>query len=100
MEIEVIREGTSSLLKPSEEIHFDNYKEVEAKILTEIDAGMKEIVVDLSNVTTLYSMTLGMFNNIASKIAKKGGQFCITNINSDIRKVLKATRLDKLIQIK
>ena len=70
------------------------------KLLEEIDAGAKEVVVDLSNVTTLYSMTLGMFNNIASKIAKKGGKFSITNINSDIRRVLKATRLDKLIQIK
>jgi len=45
-------------------------------------------------------MTLGMFNNIAAKINKKGGKFCITNINSDIRRVLKATRLDKMIQIK
>ena len=100
MEIEITRDGTTSLLKPSEEIHFDNYKEVEARLLEEIDAGAKEVVVDLSNVTTLYSMTLGMFNNIASKIAKKGGKFSITNINSDIRRVLKATRLDKLIQIK
>ena len=100
MEIEITRDGTTSLLKPSEEIHFDNYKEVEARLLEEIDAGAKEVVVDLSNVTTLYSMPLGMFNNSASKIAKKGGKFSITNINSDIRRVLKATRLDKLIQIK
>jgi anti-sigma B factor antagonist len=100
MELEVKRDGKTSLVKPSEEIHFDNYKEVEAKLLEEIEAGAKEVVVDLSNVTTLYSMTLGMFNNIATKVAKKGGQFCITNINNDIRRVLKATRLDRLIQIK
>ena len=100
MDITITRDGTTSLLKPSEEIHFDNYKEVEAKLLEEVEAGAKEVVVDLSNVTTLYSMTLGMFNNIAAKINKKGGKFCITNINSDIRRVLKATRLDKMIQIK
>jgi anti-anti-sigma factor len=101
MDIEVTRQGKTSLLKPAEEIHFDNYKEVEARLLDEVqNAGAEEVVLDLSNVTTLYSMTLGMFNKIAHTISKKGGKFSVTNVNSDIRKVLRATRLDKIIEIK
>jgi len=38
MDITITRDGTTSLLKPSEEIHFDNYKEVEAKLLEEVEA--------------------------------------------------------------
>ena len=100
MEIEVIKQGTGSLLRPSEEIHFDNYKEVEARLLEEVEGGATEVVLDLSNVTTLYSMTLGMLNKIAGAIQKKGGKFCVTNVNGDIRKVMRATRLDKMIEVK
>ena len=100
MEINVTREGDTVLIRPEEEIHFDNYKEIQAKIVEEINAGAKEIVLDLANVATLYSMTLGMFNKIAASISEKGGKFMLTNINSDIRKVLKATRLDKIIAVR
>ena len=100
MEIQVRKEGDTVYVKPEDEIHFDNYRGVEQKILEEIDAGASEIVLDLTNVTTLYSMTLGMFNKIAANISEKGGKFALTNINSDIRKVLKATRLDKIIAVK
>jgi anti-anti-sigma factor len=100
MEIPVSREGTTSYVKPMEEIHFDNYKEVEQTLLQEINGGAKEVVLDLTNVTTLYSMTLGMFNKIAASISEKGGKFALSNINSDIRKVLKATRLDKIISVR
>jgi anti-sigma B factor antagonist len=100
MEINVTRDGATVIVKPEEEIHFDNYKEVEARIVEEINGGAKEIVLDLANVNTLYSMTLGMFNKIAASISEKGGKFALTNINSDIRKVMKATRLDKIIAIR
>ena len=73
MEINVNRDGTTVFVRPEEEIHFDNYKEVEARIVEEINGGAKEIVLDLTNVNTLYSMTLGMFNKIAASISEKGG---------------------------
>lgn len=101
MDIEVTKQGTTSFFKPSEEIHFDNYKEVETRLIEEItNGGATEVVLDLSNVTTLYSMTLGMINKIAHTITKRGGKFSVTNVNSEIRKVLKATRLDKIIEVK
>lgn len=100
MEIEVKRDGKTAQIYTDEEIHFDNYREVEKQILDEIEAGSTEIVLDLSNVETLYSMTLGMFNNIAAAVARKGGSFALANVNSDVRKVLKATRLDKIIAVK
>ncbi len=100
MEMMIERDGARVNIKPEEEIHFDNYKEVEAAIVKEIEAGATEVSLDLSNVTTLYSMTLGMFNKIAAAISEKGGKFVLTNINSDIRKVMKATRLDKIITVR
>ncbi|HOO57098.1 MAG TPA: STAS domain-containing protein [bacterium] len=100
MDIQITREGNTLYVKPDEEIHFDNYKEVEIKILEEIGNGAKDVVLDLTNVTTLYSMTLGMFNKIAASVSEKGGRFALTNINNEIRKVLKATRLDKIISIR
>ncbi len=100
MDISVKKEGSVVYITPEEEIHFDNYKQLEEEILKEIEEGAREIVLDLTNVETLYSMTLGMFNNIATLIARKGGDFALTNINKDIRKVMKATRLDKIITVK
>jgi len=100
MDLEVTKEGNTVYILPEEEIHFDNYKEVEEKVLEEIEGGATEIVLDLTNVETLYSMTLGMFNTIANTVAKKNGSFALTNVNQEVRKVLKATRLDKIISVK
>lgn len=100
MDIDVKKEGSTTYIYTDEEIHFDNYKEVEQKILAEIESGATEIVLDLSNVETLYSMTLGMFNNIAAAVTRKGGSFALSNVNNDVKKVLKATRLDKIIAVK
>ena len=99
MEMEIKRDGNILYVSPDEEIHFDNYKDVEKVIVGEIENGALEIVLDLSNVDTLYSMTLGMFNNIANTVAKKNGKFAVSNVNSDVRRVMKATRLDKIIKI-
>ncbi len=100
MDLIVNSDGMSVVIIPQEDIHFDNYREVETRILQEIAAGADDIVLDLSNVGTLYSMTLGMFNNIAMSVAKKCGTFSLTNVNPDIKKIMKATRLDKVIPIR
>ena len=88
MDIEVRKEGTTVFITPEEEIHFDNYKELEEQITKEIEEGAMEVVLDLTNVDTLYSMTLGMFNKIAATISEKGGKFSLTNINNDISKLI------------
>ena len=100
MDLEVRKEGNTVYVLPEEDIHFDNYKDVEQAVLEQIDEGASEIVMDLTNVETLYSMTLGMFNTIANTVAKKNGSFALTNVNAEVRKVLKATRLDKIIAVK
>ena len=100
MKIEVREEGGIVVIKPEEEIHYDNYKEVEDKINTLIDKGTTNIAIDLENVSQMYSMTLGMLNKIAARIIEKGGKFSLRNLTSGARKMLKITRLDKIIDIK
>ncbi|MFH1537327.1 MAG: STAS domain-containing protein [bacterium] len=99
MDIEIMEEDGMIVLKPSEEIHFDNYAEVESKLNELIEKGNKTITVDMENVSHLYSMTVGMFNNIATRLSETGGKFRLKNISSSVKKVLKATKLDKIIEI-
>ncbi|MEW5944693.1 MAG: STAS domain-containing protein [bacterium] len=100
MEIEIREEDGVVILKPGEEIHFDNYREVEEKLNTLVQQGKTNIMVDMQNVSHLYSMTLGMFNRIAQNLAERGGRFFLSNISSGVRKILKATRLDKIIELR
>lgn len=99
MDIEVKEEDGMIVVKPSEEIHYDNYSEVEKQLNELIEKGNKTIMVDMENVSHLYSMTLGMFNNVANRLSETGGKFRLKNISSSVKKVLKATKLDKIIEI-
>ena len=98
MKIQVREEDGVVIVKPEEEIHFDNYKEVEDKINALISEGNTNIAIDLENVSQLYSMTLGMLNKMAAQVTEMGGRFSLRNISSSVRKMLKITRLDKIIE--
>lgn len=99
MNIEVKEENGVLVVRPTEEIHFDNYNEVEKQLNELIDKGNNTITVDMANVEHLYSMTLGMFNKVANKLSERGGKFRLKNPSAEVKKVLKATKLDKIIEI-
>lgn len=67
--------------------------------LTEKGAGLESLVLDLSQVTFMNSMALGMcvvFRNRADQVKAK---VIITGMNADLRSLFKMVKFDKLFTI-
>lgn len=67
-----------------------------------LDAAQRSgwrIAVDLSNVTILTSVGIGLFVTLHKKCHENKGRLALFGLNKDILDLLKLTRLDKLLSI-
>lgn len=62
------------------------------------ETGYK-LVVDLSQVTLLASMGLGMLVSLHKHCADRGGKLAMFGLNEDIRNLLKLTHLERLLRV-
>jgi len=79
--------------------------ELESQRLTsEIDAYLtkgeiRSVLLDLSDVEYISSAGLGALITIGKKVSEHGGRYALANVSSETLKVIKLTRLDKLLKI-
>ncbi len=64
-----------------------------------INMGEKRIVVDLSDVRSVDSFTLGVFVSLYKSLVMNGGKLVIAGANDSIKKVILITSLDKIIPL-
>ena len=58
-----------------------------------------KVLLNLEEVQFMASAGLGMIVSLANQAKKAGGKLVISNVNDEIRAVLKMTKLDKLFPI-
>ena len=61
---------------------------------------IRNIVVDCHEVDFLRSTALGFFVTLWKRVASQGGQMVFCNVSSKARKILSATKLDRVWQVK
>lgn len=95
----------SSFLGSSVTMQIDKIFDVEAadKFRTEvkdiISRGTYNYVLDFSQCTFIDSTGLGVLVSIYKKCSENQGNIILKNLNSDVLKVFKLTRLDKVFTI-
>lgn len=95
----------SSFLGSSVTMQIDKIFDVEAadKFRTEvkdiISRGIYNYVLDFSRCTFIDSTGLGVLVSIYKKCSENQGSVLLKNLNSDVLKVFKLTRLDKVFTI-
>jgi anti-anti-sigma factor len=57
------------------------------------------VILDLRNVDPMSSSALGVLISLNSLIENEGGKFCLANVSSGFRQVLKLTKVEGLIQV-
>jgi anti-anti-sigma factor len=57
------------------------------------------VVLDLRNIELMSSSALGVLISLNSLIENEGGRFCLANVSSGFRQILKMTKLEGLIRI-
>ena len=64
-----------------------------------MDAGVTSVVVDLSEVTFVDSMILGVLLGTMKRVRASGGQLRLVVPHVDVRRVFEITLLDQVLSI-
>ena len=64
-----------------------------------IDDGIHDLVVDLSEVTFIDSMTLGVLLGAMKRLRPLGGRLCVVVNDPNIRRIFEITLLDRVFPL-
>ena len=64
-----------------------------------IDDGMHDLVIDLSEVTFIDSMTLGVLLGAMKRVKPLGGRVCVVVQDANIRRIFEITLLDRVFAL-
>lgn len=61
---------------------------------TELAAGNKNFIIDMSDVSTITSSGLGILISILNKVRQNGGQLKLDSLNNKILEIFKITKIN------
>jgi anti-sigma B factor antagonist len=64
-----------------------------------IDDGITDLIVDLSEVTFIDSMTLGVLLGAMKRVKPGGGRLCVVVQDANIRRIFEITLLDRVFAV-
>jgi anti-sigma B factor antagonist len=76
-----------------------NRQELKQKVLEELEAGTRKVLVDFEHTTYIDSSGLGVLVSLSKKIRELGGELRLANLNDDLQTLFELTKLDTLFQI-
>lgn len=76
-----------------------NRQELKQRMLEELEAGARKVLVDFERTTYIDSSGLGVLVSLAKKIRETGGDLRLANLNDDLQTLFELTKLDTLFQI-
>ena len=100
MDINVNVEGTTAEIKVSGIIDNDNAEELKKHLSDVQDKNVKDATLDLSLVPSITSSGIGKLLVFYKALDSKGGKITIDGIHSNLLKLFKSIKLDKLFDIK
>ncbi len=78
----------------------DNYKKIEDSIFLQLKKeNIQDIVVDLSETSTLFSPGIGVIMRIHSFATKNNKKLFLVNVSEKLNEVLVFSSLDKVLKI-
>jgi len=75
----------------SEDISYENAKELNDAVFSNIDEATKKIVLNIDKVTYVNSFALGILMKTMQEVEKKGCNFYLMNVNPNVKTLLKVT---------
>ncbi len=99
--VEIKKNQNIGIICPEGEIVFENSdplkKEVKSKIRKNEDIDI--LIIDLNLVSYLDSTGVGFLISLLKIMRQRQGKLVLSNLNKKIKKVIKLTRLDDIIEI-
>ena len=91
--------GSNVSINIAKDFVVDEVAEFRTKINKLIEEGNKDFIFDFSECTFIDSTGLGALVSIYKKCAEKGGSIKLKALSTEVEKLFKLTRLDKVFQI-
>jgi anti-anti-sigma factor len=93
--IQILQEEGKTVVKPTFDIVATSLPELRDVLKLAIDEGAENICVDLSHVTMIDSMGLGLIIATHNSLNKCGGKLSVINVSRDVYDLFRNMRLDK-----
>lgn len=93
MGVDTTEVRTVPLHQPEGAIDITNSVDLRDKMLEDVQAGAKAIVLDLDAVRYVDSSGLSALVSVATSFEREGGRIVLCNVDSAVMKVLEMTRL-------
>jgi anti-sigma B factor antagonist len=100
MEKALKQESNQTIMKPGRDIVASFAQELKRDLCSLMEAGTKELVIDLESVRMIDSIGLGVLIATHNSLKKGGGHLTVTNASKDIFGLFKTMRLDRHFDVK
>lgn len=92
---DVIRENECATIRPQSDVVASMAQDFKAELKGLLEAGVRQLTVDLDAVEMVDSVGLGIFIATHNSLHKMGGSLTLVNVSADIAMLLRTMRLDK-----
>jgi anti-sigma B factor antagonist len=99
MAFQVNREGDVTVIDVDGQLIVGNRQELKARVLDEVEQGVRKILVDFTDTGYIDSSGLGVLVSLSKKIREQGGELRLSSLNEDLRTLFELTKLDTLFRI-
>jgi anti-sigma B factor antagonist len=96
---EMLREQGHVTVRPGSDVVASMAGEFKSELKALLDEGIKDLVVDLSNVEMVDSVGLGVLIATHNSLRQAGGQLVVSNPSADIQSLFRTMRLDKHFKV-
>ena len=99
MEVNVNLDGSTANIAVSGIIDNENAEELKKQLSEIQDKNIQDAILDLSLVPSITSSGIGKLLVFYKALDSKGGKISVNGIHSNLLKLFKSIKLDKLFQI-
>jgi anti-sigma B factor antagonist len=92
-------EGNARVFRVAGEIDFDGAPQLKRRIVSRIEAGDRQLIVDLSAVEFIDSTAIGVLVGALKRLSADGGTLAVVCDNEDVRSIFETVGLENVIPL-
>jgi anti-anti-sigma factor len=96
--VELTKKGTT-LLRVSGEFENDSVMSAKEELLEYVGSAQNDLFMDFAAISYVDSAGIGVLLEMARAASERGIQFGLLGVNDHVKKVLKITKVDKVLKI-
>ena len=93
--IEITSEENRTVVIPEGDIVASTVEGLRTALKETLGQGVSEVTLDLSHVSVIDSIGLGLVISVHNSLAKKGGKLSVTHVAKEVLELFKSMRLDR-----